>query len=397
MEVFPDIKTVSFDRTFVIFHVAKLPEKPWPITIAGVGCYLTTMEGDSGPMSRILSHAVAHFSKSKFEILKDIDARGKTVGSNTALFDRHVEKAFEYFEKKRVKITQLQNWNDFVVIILKDKDQMTDSLPCRIMQMTCFVLLDDDIRPGKEPALRHKEPRAADPVVRDDARYEVLRPGIMVTSERDDKGISLTSTSGVYVEDESGNKFLTVAAHGFPKNGAVHHPDSDGRVIGSIVRSFSQHFDISLVRLGYETFVNETFEAPEEGCPGVRLLRLAELKNLRLGDLVSMNNPYLGRCDGRVSSISYHPKTKIEGCPEQYWLTTAAWIWTGQGSSSQMIDGICGTPVVSEDKEVVGFFRFAGKDPLADFCYSTAAENLCVRGYKICQQNTEAGSQNQGS
>lgn len=377
--VFPEILEFSFDHFMLIIRVAKLPEDPWPYTVADVPCFITTMKSDQGPLGGLQSTPV----RTKLDILSHIDARGKKIGSNTDLFHQHVDQVIEYFRLKKVDVTQLQNWNDFVVLVLKDKQQMTEHIPRSIMRMPCYILLEDNVKRRREPALRLK---ITNPPDYDDGKYEILRPGVMVTCEKFDDNLSLTTTSGVLIEDNSGIKYLTVASHGFPNRGEVLHPRSNGRSIGDVVEDFAPAFDVALVKLRTdEKFENETFKSIE-GNDGCKLTGLASISSLRKGDFVYMNNPFMGECHGSIGAITYDPWKLLSNDSAQAWVTTGQWIWTGQKSSQSMPDSICGTLITNDEDEVVGFFRYVGSGLFENFCYSTGAENLRVKGYKICKE-----------
>ena len=160
---------------------------------------------------------------------------------------------------------------------------MNANLPRCIMEMNCYVLLDDEIRPSEEPALR-------------------------------------------LIEEK-------------------------------------------------QLLVNESFDSAED-CIVIELSDPASTKTLRIGDLVSMNNSYVGKYDGLVGLIVYESKGTTEGKSEQYRVPSGYWIWTGQDSSQLMADCMYGTPVIDSDNRVVGFFRFAGKGAMTNWIYCTGIQGL---------------------
>ena len=54
------------------------------------------------------------------------------------------------------RITQLQNWTDLIVMVLKDKDQLIEDLPFRSVPIPCFIRLKDDVRHTRQIALQAK-------------------------------------------------------------------------------------------------------------------------------------------------------------------------------------------------------------------------------------------------
>lgn len=62
-------------------------------------------------------------------------------------------------------------------------------------------------------------------------------------------GNELLTTSGVLVEDQNKEQFITVASHGFPlSQELVFHPDDSGQPIGRIHERLIDS-DIAIVRL----------------------------------------------------------------------------------------------------------------------------------------------------
>ena len=380
---FRGCKLFGFDEFMLIFHLDELPAKPWPNTIAEVPCYLTTDKEDRGPLSRIQRNPIRG---NKIHLLKEVNAHIKNFddNDNTATFEKHLDTVFRYFKEKDIEVTQLQNLRTGIVIVLTDKDQDTPNLPAFIMNLRCYKWLDDEIKRGDEPALRTKEPNTLGAPDFDNSQYNPLRPGVMVTSDLSGDGSSRTTTSGVLVQDGSGRKYLTVAAHGFPEGGNVYHPRNNGRVIGTIDHTCSGEFDIALVKLkDGETFVNEIFQSTEDD--DTRKLTALAPSDSRTGDTVSMNSPFMGENIGTVAYPTYKPgQLSIEGEPDQHWVRAGDWVWNGQGSSLDMRDGVCGTPLIDSNDRVIGFFRFAGKGAYDDHCFFTGSENLRSKGYKLC-------------
>ena len=157
-------------------------------------------------------------------------------------------------------------WGHIVVIVLEDRidhdenamDKILRSVPRSVARCTCLYLSEHHMdRPRMLPAQRLQ---TASPSRPDGSQYDILRPGVMVSSGINLKGESMRSSSGVLVQNNLGQKFMTVAAHGFPVDGTVYHPHAGGRTIGRLIMELT-HTDVALVKLedGVE-FVNEPFE-----------------------------------------------------------------------------------------------------------------------------------------
>lgn len=75
-----------------------------------------------------------------------------------------------------------------------------------------------------------------------------LRPGVMLSCGYNG-GVELCTSSGIIVENSAGDKWLTVASHGFPLgNETVYHPGANDLVVGTIEKIF-EDTDISLAKL----------------------------------------------------------------------------------------------------------------------------------------------------
>ena len=102
-----------------------------------------------------------------------------------------------------------------------------------------------------------------------------------------------------------GEKFITVATHGFEADGLVWHPNpTTGMVIGHVVDT-SPGTDISIARLNAELrYVNDTFGSHDEP-NGMRINGLTPPypPHLRAYDEVPMNNPFSGSSEGIVMSL----------------------------------------------------------------------------------------------
>lgn len=233
-----------------------------------------------------------------------------------------------------------------------------------------------DIGQVKDAACRNTEPAGT---VWDEAFYETLQPGIMLSSG----GISneLLTTSGIVVEDEFGYKYLTVASHGFPLGkDMVYHPNRSGVFLGR-VHDRPSDTDIALLRLTTsQVYRNETFGAKLSDGTTVNPQKIRRINNpfmMRRYDKVSMNNPFSGHCVGVYLGIEKGKVPSDENVLEDKWVTNE-WSYFGNAGDEPM-EGSCGSPVLDEEGNVVSFFRFLKPNGWA---VGMAASTLETWGYK---------------
>ncbi|KAK3079375.1 hypothetical protein LTS18_005015 [Coniosporium uncinatum] len=271
------------------------------------------------------------------------------------------------------------SFDGFFRIVVADDVDLT-ALPGRIANQGVYYQRVSDEQFPDPSALRLKPPSG---VVQDDHNYladgnTLLRPGVMVSSSSLPNGQWKSTTSGIPVMDLSGSPFITVATHGFNPDDEVWHPNPKGTMIGKIVHSISGT-DISLVRLTKGLrYVNQTFGTLDEP-EGTVLNGLSPgyQPHLQKFDIISMNNPFSGRADGRVLAVGI----KIEGKDVMH----HDWLYMDVGT--EPVDGSCGTAILSDEGTVVGFFRYKLKDP--QHCYAVSALELREGKYEICGQEME--------
>ncbi|KAL2215216.1 hypothetical protein M432DRAFT_143384 [Thermoascus aurantiacus ATCC 26904] len=218
---------VSSGLLTVQYHV--LPPQPWPLIIAGLPVYVTTDEIPYPfPPQKLGGHK---------RILGDYDTRG---GASKEFFKIIVD----YFEKDlSVTIVYILNLLGQWVITVPDNTILSE-LPCQIAKSPCSYNFASEVKEPQEAPLHAKKP---DGVTWDTSSYDILRPGVMLSSgkiEGRDEG--LLTTSGIQVIDGQGNEFITVASHGFPDgHDDVYHPNLNGEIVGHIQHRIPDS-DISL-------------------------------------------------------------------------------------------------------------------------------------------------------
>jgi hypothetical protein len=140
---------------------------------------------------------------------------------------------------------------------------------------------------------------------------------------------------------------------------------------------------VALVKLKSDKeFVNMTFQN-DILTERMQLQRFVRAGRMR-GGIVMIDSPDTGLIEGTLRLSSY---TRIPSDdhlePEQNWIRTT-WLYTGQDTSQDLPDGMCGSAIWDEDGSVFGFFRYAPKTGvMADWCAGLAADELMDRGYTI--------------
>ncbi|EAW17146.1 uncharacterized protein NFIA_005080 [Aspergillus fischeri NRRL 181] len=374
--LFPDTKAVWFDGYFLVFTLGSLPEKPWPITIAGVQPYFTTDLNDDGPIPPI---------KRASKIVRRISAEVNLTDLPPAEIDAAFELVINYFSSSNISITEVQYWNVFFVIVLESEDITMAEVPSAIGHCACYYLYEKEMsrpQPAEIPAQRILDPTGD---VVDNSEYEILRPGVMLGSEKHPIGrMELRTTSGVLVEDGIGERYMTVASRGFPHGDRVFQPSAEGRDIGKVIMEVS-HTGVALVKLNENVrFVNETFETTSLGVPPARLEGFIPANETRIGSPVYMNNPFTGFSEGTCGP---HARLRIPSDdPHEVplkWIR-ARWVYMGQGFIDRSEDGACGSAIWNDDGQVLGFFRYASRsEQLRDWSFVVASDNLIEKGFKI--------------
>ncbi|PYI26357.1 hypothetical protein BP00DRAFT_440065 [Aspergillus indologenus CBS 114.80] len=374
--LFPDTKAVSFDGYFLVFTLGSLPEKPWPITIAGVQPHFTTDPDDDGPIPPI-----KRASKSVRRVLVEENF----VNLPPAKMDAAFELVIKHFLVRNISVTEVQYWDTFFIVVLEDEDVSMVDVPSAIGRCACYYLYEKEM--GRPHLAEFPAQQIYDPTedIVDNSEYEVLRPGVMLSSDKHSvNGMELRTTSGVLVEDELGGRYLTVASHGFPNNGRAFHPTAEGTDIGQLIMEVP-YTDVALVKLnGDVQFVNETFETTSLGVLPTRLEEFIPANESQIGTHVFMNNPFTGHSEGTCGP---HSRLRIPiDDPHEVpleWIK-ARWTYMGQGFTDRPKEGSCGSAVWNADGQVLGFFRYASmSQQFKDWSFVVASDNLIEKGFKI--------------
>ncbi|KAK2799102.1 hypothetical protein FQN50_008608 [Emmonsiellopsis sp. PD_5] len=337
---FPTANSVSVTPPLLIVEYHKLPPKPWPLSIAGLPVFITSEEnclgfgfGRQGGRKKALPHynATRHVNEEIFMA------------------------AIDYFETQlEVFITSIVHLAGRWLTTVPDDTKLSE-LPWLLASAHCTYEFASEQEEPQEAAFGKKVPNN---LVWDSSSYEDIRPGVMVSSGGDDQDDELLTTSGVLVEDLEGNRFFTVASHGFPRSRlSVYHPNKNGEIIGLVDHEIKDS-NIALAKLapGMQ-YKNETFAAnvDDEMIPPFRISGIRDGMDVPYYTCVTMNNPFIGHRDGMVVGSA---RTKIpsdEATVDHTWMKVN-WYYFGNGIEPSQ--GSCGSAILDEDGKVVSFFRF---------------------------------------
>jgi hypothetical protein len=382
--LFPTLKIVSYQHPFLVLIVDKLPEQPWPTILADLPLWLTTTRNGKPPLD-LGKFARAH---------QRFDVRGEIKHYETPN-EATIMEIFKLVNERGAGVDRI-HWDGCMFYAFGNQEPeqgWQNRLPSRINGLSISYIWNKSTM--EEPALRLKVPAAN---VTDDTDYgrQQLRPGIMLAGFHNNMEQGLGTTSGVCVKSpNSGEKFITVAAHGFPASvgDSVYHPRvnisngaPDARYqIATIHRKFGDT-DIALAQLrpGIR-YSRETFSDPEPGQPQAQPFRsLKSPEALRPGDTVFMNTPVNGQCEG------VHVKTEwvlgfeaSEEAPQERKVRCqiAHFSYWGNGSDV-FFEGCCGGVIWDENFDVLGQFRFQEKDG-QKLAYSPSFKVLIDQGYQL--------------
>lgn len=367
VKLFPNCVGVGVTGIFIQLRFSTLPPKPWPVKIAGLAAWFT-----GAPMISANSYLVSPRGRAGRGPPLSIEAdlqRWRVPTTETLMV------VIQELGKRGFESVGAQFWGAYLVVQISGTEPagLQSRFPKQINGFHARYTYENPLT--SESAPRVGQPTDAEP---DNEPYEAcLRPGVMLTGANS-AGEVLSTTSGVCVVDSAGKKFVTCASRGFlPGDGHVYHPSLQGRLVRKIKRTF-ESTDISL--FGTEAginYLNETFSEIDSKAEPFRNIR--DPKSLRFGDIVSMNTPFNGLCEGVYMASFVGPlPTDEPGLPHQYFRSDISYF--GQ-TTDRLVDGCCGAPIFTQDFEVVGQFRFVELDGVV--CWGSSYEPLLQGGYKL--------------
>lgn len=401
--IFPGTRNVveGRRRSFLLFQVDKLPEKPWPLTVGGVPITIadsTEGRGSLFPRQRLMLSKInicSHFA--------DQDLSSGIVLRNLA---REVNDAFR-LNLPGVQLLELMYTKDkaFYAILANhvDFNAIRNQLPARIAN--CFVgyMRDEELRRPRWadlPPRRLINPRPTEGII-DDTPYDVLRPGVIICSQtwKDHSHPAwFSTTSGVQVENSAGNRFMTAASHGIGYKESVWQIASSSiashgnkKLLGRAVQEIS-FTDVTLVELEEDiTFSNETFENSAGEVPRFTRLFGEDPTNDRTADgNCYLNSPYTGSMDGVVVMNSVKLETSSHPTEDALRYVLYNWAYMGQEEGNpdkeRPPDGTCGSVIWNDDGVLLGFYRYYVADgPFAGYAAAVNASEVVNAGYRLAK------------
>ena len=378
LNLFPTILGVEIAPPFVAIRVHTLPPKPWPLTIGGLPVRFSTHTLTA--LEPLWDNGNYPTCGKGPRAMNDLDLQlGQEFSQDI------IRRVMVFFQDAKIKFRSIFWFGSCWRVTLTDPVDLR-VLPCTVGRQLVIYELTSEIAYPVPSASRNKVPQGVefDNTLYASSPNALLRPGIMlgssivtVTADGKTEELFKTTTSGILVANRHGDLFITVATHGFENDGLVYHPDPrSGIVIGKISHSLPET-DISFAKLNPGLrYINETFDSTKNPL-GVRANRisLSFPSDLRTYDTCSMNTPFSGRCDGHLLAAG----EVIPACGNAEHVPH---MWLSFESGDEPVEGTCGSPIIRDNGDLVGFFRYKMED--SNYCYAVSALTLQEHGYEIC-------------
>ena len=337
---FPNCREVGAGLTLrLLFSHGALPPKPWPISVAGCPAKFLEHDENGKQPPEDNDQGVGGHPRKVLELPAGLSpAKWQPLSSAT------ITAIARCYKDQYGLTAELMEWRWAMLIITAQEGFDITSfrlLPGRIgasKVIVCYKASDQAVtKHHYEAALRAVLPEGE---VRDDTDYGTdLCPGIMLSCGRGRSPGELLTTSGIPLRAQDGQKFITVASHGFPGSSCpVFHPSAGGRIIGHVERRI-EHCDIALLKLGpgYR-YSAETFSGGDEPASVIRELR--ESDTIKYADPLYFNSPFSGACAAQNLIVLYRRLPTADDNEAEY--LTMRVLWTGNGDS-KLRQGTCGS------------------------------------------------------
>jgi hypothetical protein len=391
-KVFPTCFSVSYDGSYVVVGVKELPPRPWPTFLANLPLWLTTTPNDLG------------FENGKWARGPSITVKGD-IKRYVTPDDATVLEILNLVNEMGAGVDRIRWDGDGFVLYgtSEPAEGWNLRLPGRVND---WCRLGYMWRPSalKEQAFRRKLPAPGN--IKDDTQYlpNQLRPGVMIGCLANDRTTSILTTSGVCVQSpDTGKRYITVAAHGFPGGvgNIVYQPEArlnanggldDSRAIGTVSKVFGDS-DIALVELyPHIQYSRETFSDASAAPNGHTVQPFRELRShdqrsprrLRKWDQVFMNTPFNGLCMGSYLKTEwFKPPASADTPPEEEnHVSVSHFVYWGNGGN-EFLDGCCGGVLWDENFDVLGHFRFQ-EEVGEKHAVFPSFKHLKMFGYELC-------------
>jgi hypothetical protein len=310
---------------------------------------------------------------SRSRVLEELDAQYYV---NDELFTA----AIKWFDEESTVTISAILWSAGMWQVTIPDDSDASDLPSRLCRSACTYLYQSELPEPQEAAFRQISPTTT---IRDDSTYDILRPGIMISSGQSsgDESVpprpELFTTAGVLVKDRDGNEFVAVASRGFPLGEeTVYHPDPNGTVIGEVKRRLDET-DIALLQLRDGiVFENKSFQSSTQPTEVEFTQVITPKDGLRIGDVLRMDNPFTG-CIESVYYGTERRRVPDDSSDPKFCWTVQQWLWYGQRADAIPAERSCGSPIWDEDGKLVCFFRYLSQSgPRAGYGFATSAIEL---------------------
>jgi hypothetical protein len=350
MSIFPTTRSLFIGSPYMIIQVQELPPQPWPVSVGRIPLCLSLEEGsdafDRGRQGR-----------SRVNAMPQYNLRGDAKPPLSVFTD-----IVDDFKWKHVIVREIFHFLGFFRLTVANSTDL-ETLPYRIANQAAFYKFCTEERDPS--ALRIQQPSG---VLENNINSladetKCLFPGVMVSSSLSD-GSYRSTTMGVLVVDASGATFITVASHAFNPNGEIWYPDPSGTLIGRMVRNYPES-GIALVQLQDNIDFDNKIDSA-----GITLSCVAERS--QLFDNIRMDNAFSGSCVGQIAGFGLRA--------ENYYGVMTPHYWAIMDDKSHQ-HSRCGSAVLNDAGEVVGFFKFARPD--SRDCYVVSSEILIQAGYQI--------------
>lgn len=386
-DIFPKTNNVTEARfrCHLIFQVDELPKGPWPLTVGGVP--ITILEKNT--RGRFVLFHNGFLGNLSLVICKHYNMDNLCDNSLRSLSAYIYELFKDNMPNIRI-IEVIFTSAHTVEIVIGDHVQIGRArriLPGKIAGWPVAYVRDHKIqrprwadRPARSPA----QPQPESGIV-DTTAYDVLRPGVMISSEKlADNGqpAVLSTTSGILVKDRLGVSFMTAASHSIGESKAIWQSNRPDKIIGRASTEIP-YTDVSLIRLTPDVrFHNENFDSV--GTPSFSRLVTSE-DNLGWTNC-HLNSSFTGNMESTIVAKSVRIE-ESEG-EDQPRYVAYNWAYTGQVEDNEekmhYPDGTSGSAVWNDDGIVLGFHHYYIADgPYAGFSCSVSASELAKDGYSL--------------
>lgn len=393
--IFPATANVNpgRNRSYFNFQLDSLPQSPWPLTVGGLP--ITISAGNKGKGTLFPKQTL---SPSRMNICQDL--AGFDLASTTVLLDL-TKRLNEEFQKivPSIRLVELMHTTDgslYAVLDVYDIYSVLASLPAEIANIRLGYIRNVDIkRPewANLPAKRDITPQPAHGII-DDTLYNTLRPGVIVCSRTLKEHAHPTwfsTTSGVMVENQAGNRFITAASHGIGTEEIWQiSQGGEGRAVGQAVQEIS-FTDVSLVQLkqGID-FENETFENSAGQAPRFTRLFGEDRSDQRVDGKCYLNSPYTGDMDGVIIMTSVKLEASTHPTEDAMRYILYNWVYLGQEEAAtdkaRPPNGTCGSAIWNDDGVILGFYHYYLQDGLfAGYAATVNASEVVKAGYHLAK------------